>query len=404
MGVKPMPLQSKLFRGDSKLEAAAVSDPAHILPGAAGGHVAKIQKALQLLDAAEIAAGELGASRYGGSTAGAVLNFKRKRDIVARPRQSQADNIVGKMTMAALDREMYARETAPVMPVYMTAYPLRIVNGEEQRAQKQLAIRGSRTVNRGHLLAFNQAAPPVIIHKFFLVERKVREEADFVVTNGVGRGISCVDRTIGLVFDPTKPAVFHEGNGPKVYTASASPQRFRVRAIQVGETMIAALDGEGRPVPGNSILLRVTSGAGLKLVSSEGTPLKPKGTGRKICIWGERESAGFDDYATETVHQGYTKDGKRTVRPLTGDPVRPPGLKDKSASDIAVRSAPVSFPPVTMQEIRRIAGKGCRITWAGFPGYGSETEMGALKREFSEARIVEEGNTGIYVALVLELP
>src|SRR4051794_20228627 len=31
-----MTLQSKLFRGDSMLEAAAISDPAHIVPGANG--------------------------------------------------------------------------------------------------------------------------------------------------------------------------------------------------------------------------------------------------------------------------------------------------------------------------------------------------------------------------------
>jgi hypothetical protein len=31
-----MGLQSKLFRGDPKLEAAAVTDPAHIMLGASG--------------------------------------------------------------------------------------------------------------------------------------------------------------------------------------------------------------------------------------------------------------------------------------------------------------------------------------------------------------------------------
>jgi hypothetical protein len=48
-------LRSQLFRGDPKLEAAAVSDPAHVLPGAAGSHVGKIQLALILLDAADTA-------------------------------------------------------------------------------------------------------------------------------------------------------------------------------------------------------------------------------------------------------------------------------------------------------------------------------------------------------------
>jgi hypothetical protein len=35
-----------------------------------------------------------------------VLGFKQRRDIVNRSYQSQADAIVGKMTMAALDSEM----------------------------------------------------------------------------------------------------------------------------------------------------------------------------------------------------------------------------------------------------------------------------------------------------------
>jgi peptidoglycan hydrolase-like protein with peptidoglycan-binding domain len=101
-----MSLQSKLFRGDPKLEAAAVSNPAHIVPGAVGPHVAKIQQALIQLDGATIAGNELAASSYGPSTADAVLSYKKKRDIINRSYQSQADNIVGVMTMAALDREM----------------------------------------------------------------------------------------------------------------------------------------------------------------------------------------------------------------------------------------------------------------------------------------------------------
>ena len=41
-----MALQSQLFRGDSKLEKAAVSDNDQILPGSRGPHVAKMQQAL----------------------------------------------------------------------------------------------------------------------------------------------------------------------------------------------------------------------------------------------------------------------------------------------------------------------------------------------------------------------
>jgi peptidoglycan hydrolase-like protein with peptidoglycan-binding domain len=102
-----MPLQSQLFRGDPKLEAAAVSDPAHIGPGAQGEHVRKIQLALIQLDGAAIKADRI----YGPATAAAVLAYKQERNIINRGYQTKADNIVGKMTMAFLDREMLAKET-----------------------------------------------------------------------------------------------------------------------------------------------------------------------------------------------------------------------------------------------------------------------------------------------------
>jgi hypothetical protein len=38
------------------------------------------------------------------------LAFKKKRNIINPSYQSQADNIVGKMTIAALDREIFDKE------------------------------------------------------------------------------------------------------------------------------------------------------------------------------------------------------------------------------------------------------------------------------------------------------
>jgi peptidoglycan hydrolase-like protein with peptidoglycan-binding domain len=99
-----MGLQSQLLRGDPKLEAAALSDPAHILPGAFGPHVGKIQQALIQLDGAAIAQD----SAYGPATAAAVAAFKRKRQILNF--QGAIDNIVGMKTIAALDAEMLAKE------------------------------------------------------------------------------------------------------------------------------------------------------------------------------------------------------------------------------------------------------------------------------------------------------
>jgi peptidoglycan hydrolase-like protein with peptidoglycan-binding domain len=97
-----MPLFSDLFRGDPKLEACAVQDSAHVAQGARGEHVKKIQTALNLIDAAGLVVD----GDYGPATARAVLIYKQKRDIVNRARQSQPDNIVGKMTIASLDKEL----------------------------------------------------------------------------------------------------------------------------------------------------------------------------------------------------------------------------------------------------------------------------------------------------------
>jgi len=108
-----MPLHSKLFHGDPKLEACLIHDSAHVTQGAIGKHVAKIQFALATLDNLGIAQPDLSTETYGASTADAVLAYKTKRQIINRSYQTRPDSIVGKMTIAALDKEMFSREHQP---------------------------------------------------------------------------------------------------------------------------------------------------------------------------------------------------------------------------------------------------------------------------------------------------
>ena len=108
-----MPLVSFLFRDDKRLQATLVSDSAHVTPGSRGDFVHKIQVALEDLDGVVIAPTEVLSSSYGPSTAAAVLAFKQKRAIINRAYQTAADNIVGKMTIAALDKEMVAKQVPP---------------------------------------------------------------------------------------------------------------------------------------------------------------------------------------------------------------------------------------------------------------------------------------------------
>ncbi|MGA2410559.1 MAG: hypothetical protein ABSG46_09260 [Candidatus Binataceae bacterium] len=103
-------LRSQLFMGDPRLEACLINDSAHVIQGTAGDYVSKIQAALCWIDCLNIDAGEITAKAYGPSTAAAVLSFKTKRNIINRSYETQADNIVGKMTIAALDNEMAGLE------------------------------------------------------------------------------------------------------------------------------------------------------------------------------------------------------------------------------------------------------------------------------------------------------
>jgi len=105
-------LVSQLLSKDPKLQACLTSDPAHIFEGAAGDHVSRIQTALEVLACSAIDKRELAAKRYGPSTASAVLNFKTQRNIVNKSYQTKPDNIVGRMTIAALDRELCKKEAS----------------------------------------------------------------------------------------------------------------------------------------------------------------------------------------------------------------------------------------------------------------------------------------------------
>jgi tRNA U38,U39,U40 pseudouridine synthase TruA len=117
-----MPLQSKLFRGDQALEACLVNDSAHITEGAAGEHVAKIQTALFAIDGLPVSPDELRTRTYGKSTIKAVLAFKTKRRIINYSYERQVDNIVGKMTIAALDKEMVRKQAEPRRPLEPRTY------------------------------------------------------------------------------------------------------------------------------------------------------------------------------------------------------------------------------------------------------------------------------------------
>jgi peptidoglycan hydrolase-like protein with peptidoglycan-binding domain len=114
-----MPLLSQMFSGDAKLEACAVHDSAHIAQGARGDHVSKIQSALNLVDRATLQIDGI----YGAFTAAAVLRYKQVRNIVNRSYQQQADNVVGRMTIDRLDKDVLAAEQNPDSRLIRCVFP-----------------------------------------------------------------------------------------------------------------------------------------------------------------------------------------------------------------------------------------------------------------------------------------
>ena len=104
------PFKSRLFRGDKRLAACLVDNAKHVKQGDQGPHVAKIQCAVLMLEGGFIDGQEAAQMRYGPTTAKAVLAYKTRRRIINFSYQMRADDIVGKMTMRALDEEMAVAE------------------------------------------------------------------------------------------------------------------------------------------------------------------------------------------------------------------------------------------------------------------------------------------------------
>jgi hypothetical protein len=134
-----MGLTSNLLKGDAKLEACAVSDPAHVYQGQSGAHVGKIQEALKQTDGAVVNASELASQTYGPSTANAVLKFKQNPKRNIKTFRGQFDNIVGKKTIAALDTEMFVIEHGTPPPPPPVDPDMALVNAAE--SQRLSALR-----------------------------------------------------------------------------------------------------------------------------------------------------------------------------------------------------------------------------------------------------------------------
>jgi hypothetical protein len=137
-----MPLKSRLFKGDPKLEACLVSHAAHVVPGAQGEHVGKIQQALVALGAGIISVDEIVSMKYGSTTVRTVLAFKGPpRNIINKAYQNSPDNIVGIMTIAALDQEFFDFENQPPLPLASIFVSLTVDGSPHDHNKCPIAVR-----------------------------------------------------------------------------------------------------------------------------------------------------------------------------------------------------------------------------------------------------------------------
>jgi hypothetical protein len=144
-------LKSNLFAGDARLERCATSNPDHVTRGAVGSHVRKIQSALVAVGDAAIDQAELDAGRYGPSTAQAVLAYKTERDIVNRSYETAADDIVGIMTIKALDAELLANQVEE-KPTFVCRCPRHYdlaPEGGKTRLMQELECTAAKTHRSG---------------------------------------------------------------------------------------------------------------------------------------------------------------------------------------------------------------------------------------------------------------
>jgi|SRR5262245_2129818 len=232
-----MALYSRLLAGDEKLEAAAVLDSAHVVQGAKGPHVQKLQLALVILDDADLATD----GAYGQKTAAAVRAYKQKRRIVNNAYQASADDIVGKMTVVAMDRELMAHEQAPSrrarIEVIMPRKPV-VIASHKPIFLGLTGLSGSLKAKSGETI------DPIDFHKLFgpigptvsthFLELAVGGTGVFRVENGKGAILSISDNRLAYVYDPNLQNA--HGNYIAVYKDSLE---FRVKALHPGSCSIS---------------------------------------------------------------------------------------------------------------------------------------------------------------------
>lgn len=401
-----MPLQSILLRGDPKLEAAATSDPAHIVPGQRGDHVRRIQAALNLLDDAGLVADGI----YGAKTANAVLLFKRKRGIVNRNIQSAADNIVGRMTLAALDEELSALDVSsrPLRLRDLSGKPSGFRQSSQSLTASRFSIVGAPSGVPRTAFSFTRHAPntmgTVTCENTFLIAEAVctnLNDPAFEPPKPMSKRATFLSDLKAPI--PSKNGLDVTDGGRVALTSDPSVMRLEnlhpgdaiIQASRIGQTrllFIAVRQGNKGKVGGPPLKIlapgstHFSDPAAREGIDPEnvfgGRPVNPRRGGRLINLGGEGETPEFEDYQVDLSH---SLGGHGGFRPWTDDSDPSVFIPDKSASHITMRGVPLNLNPNFAKVIKRIAAPGCLLTFSG--DIASEKEIRPLlKGEPAERR------------------
>jgi hypothetical protein len=231
----PMPLQSNLFGGDAKLEAAAVSDAAHITQGASGDHVRKIQLALNQIEDRGLDID----GQYGPATAAAVLAYKQKRKIINTSYQAEADNIVGRMTIARLDSELCDLD-ATSEPVVIDVLQPQIYK-KQHLPRLSFAVPASTVVGiAASRVAFTPAVGPPNIVPGPMITLQVGQVAKITVSSGKGAIIYWIDDQVVSVRMPGGKA------GP-LGPVPSNFETYEVVAIKAGGAVVVVNKTGAKP-------------------------------------------------------------------------------------------------------------------------------------------------------------
>src|SRR5262249_23232676 len=166
-----------------------------------------------------------------------VLAYKQKRNIVNRSYQTQADNIVGKMTMAALDLEMLSIEAGPsgptrfetIFPVQRPARPNYFLPPGPSRLR--LGFKGA-----GPLAVGLPPLPPRLTFTPSILEVPLNQQGLFRVHNGVGKEVVCEDSWVAKMAPLDLPPNAHFLTRVKI---RKNPQDIRLFPQGVGRTSIS---------------------------------------------------------------------------------------------------------------------------------------------------------------------